>query len=32
MALAVAILLAVFVLEEPWTWLIVALGATIELA
>jgi membrane protein implicated in regulation of membrane protease activity len=32
MALAVAILLAVFVLEEPWTWLVVALGATIELA
>jgi membrane protein implicated in regulation of membrane protease activity len=32
MALAVAILLAVFVLEEPWTWVAVALGATIEVA
>ena len=32
MALAVAILLAVFVLEAPWTWLVVGLGATIELA
>lgn len=32
MALALAILLAVFVLEEPWNWLAVALGATFELA
>jgi len=32
MALAVGILLAVFVLEEPWTWVAVAVGATIELA
>lgn len=32
MALAVAILLAVFVLDEPWSWLAVALGATFELA
>jgi len=32
MALAFAILLAVFVLEQPWTWVAVALGATIELA
>jgi membrane protein implicated in regulation of membrane protease activity len=29
--LVVAILLAVFVLEEPWTWLVVLVGATIEL-
>jgi membrane-bound serine protease (ClpP class) len=32
MALAVAVLLAVFVLEQPWTWVVVGLGATIELA
>jgi membrane protein implicated in regulation of membrane protease activity len=32
MALAVGILLAVFVLDEPWTWVAVALGGTIELA
>jgi membrane protein implicated in regulation of membrane protease activity len=32
MALAVAILLAVFVLEAPWSWVAVAFGATIELA
>lgn len=32
MALAVAIVLAVFVLEEPWTWVAVGVGATIELA
>jgi membrane-bound serine protease (ClpP class) len=32
MALALAILLAVFVLEEPWNWAVVALGATFELA
>jgi membrane-bound serine protease (ClpP class) len=31
MVLALAILLAVFVLEEPWSWLAVALGATFEL-
>ena len=32
MALALAILLAVFVLEEPWNWVVVALGATFEAA
>ena len=32
MALALAILLAVFVLEEPWSWVAVALGATFEAA
>jgi membrane protein implicated in regulation of membrane protease activity len=29
--LVVAILLAVFVLEEPWTWIVVLAGATVEL-
>jgi membrane protein implicated in regulation of membrane protease activity len=29
--LVVAILLAVFVLEEPWTWIVVLAGATLEL-
>jgi membrane protein implicated in regulation of membrane protease activity len=28
--LLVAILLAVFVLEEPWTWIVVLAGATFE--
>jgi membrane protein implicated in regulation of membrane protease activity len=28
--LVVAILLAVFVLEEPWTWVVVLAGATFE--
>jgi membrane protein implicated in regulation of membrane protease activity len=28
--LIVAILLAVFVLEEPWTWIVVLAGATFE--
>ena len=32
MALAVAILLAVFVLDAPWSFLAVGAGATIELA
>lgn len=32
MAVAVAIVLAVFVLDEPWTWVAVALGAGVELA
>jgi membrane protein implicated in regulation of membrane protease activity len=32
MALVVAILLAVFVLEEPWNWVAVAAGATVEMA
>lgn len=32
MALGLAILLAVFVLEEPWSWVAVALGATFEAA
>ena len=31
MLLVVAILLAVFVLEEPWTWIVVLAGATVEL-
>jgi membrane protein implicated in regulation of membrane protease activity len=31
MALVVAILLAIFVLEEPWTWIVVMTGATVEL-
>jgi membrane protein implicated in regulation of membrane protease activity len=31
MLLVVAILLAVFVLEEPWTWIVVVAGATFEL-
>ena len=31
MLLVVAILLAVFVLEEPWTWVAVFAGATFEL-
>ncbi len=30
MLLVVAILLAVFVLEEPWTWIAVFAGATLE--
>jgi membrane-bound serine protease (ClpP class) len=29
--LVVAILLAVFVLDEPWTWIVVLAGATVEL-
>ena len=32
MALGLAILLAIFVLEEPWSWVAVALGATFEAA
>ena len=32
MVLALSILLAVFVLEEPWTWVAVAFGASFELA
>src|SRR5580765_1452830 len=32
MALAISILLAVFVLEEPWNWAAVAAGATFEAA
>ena len=32
MVLTLSILLAIFVLEEPWTWVAVALGATFELA
>ena len=32
MALAISILLAVFVLEEPWNWVAVAAGATFEAA
>lgn len=31
MLLVLAILLAVFVLDEPWSWLAVAVGATLEL-
>jgi membrane protein implicated in regulation of membrane protease activity len=31
MLLVVAILLAVFVLEEPWTWVVVLAGAVFEL-
>jgi len=30
--LALTVLLAIFVLEEPWNWVAVALGATFELA
>jgi membrane protein implicated in regulation of membrane protease activity len=30
MLLVVAILLALFVLEEPWTWIVVLAGATYE--
>jgi membrane-bound serine protease (ClpP class) len=29
--LVVAILLAIFVLDEPWTWIVVLAGATYEL-
>ena len=32
MILLVSLLLAIFVLEEPWNWVVVALGATLELA
>ena len=32
MALAISILLAVFVLEEPWNWVAVTAGATFEVA
>jgi membrane protein implicated in regulation of membrane protease activity len=31
MVLVIAILLAVLVLEEPWTWIVVLAGATFEL-
>jgi membrane protein implicated in regulation of membrane protease activity len=31
MLFVVAILLALFVLEEPWTWLVVIAGASLEL-
>lgn len=31
MLLVVAILLAVFVVEEPWSWIVVVAGATLEL-
>jgi membrane protein implicated in regulation of membrane protease activity len=27
-----SLLLAVFVLDEPWNWIVVALGATLEIA
>ena len=30
MALVIAIALAVFVLEEPWTWIVVMTGVTVE--
>jgi membrane protein implicated in regulation of membrane protease activity len=32
MVLALSILLAILVLEDPWTWVAVAFGATFELA
>lgn len=32
MLLVVSLVLALLVLEEPWSWLVVALGATLELA
>jgi membrane protein implicated in regulation of membrane protease activity len=32
MALLVSLLLAVFVLDEPWNWVVVVAGATLELA
>lgn len=31
MILLVSLLLAIFVLEEPWNWVVVALGATLEI-
>ena len=31
MVLVVAILLAIFLLEDPWTWIVVLAGATFEL-
>ena len=31
MALVIAIALALFVLEEPWTWIVVMTGTTLEL-
>jgi membrane protein implicated in regulation of membrane protease activity len=30
--LLVSLLLGIFVLEEPWNWVVVALGATLEIA
>ncbi len=32
MILLVSLLLGIFVLEEPWNWVVVAVGATLELA
>ena len=32
MILLVSLLLAVFVLEEPWNWVVVAVGATLEIS
>ena len=32
MILLVSLLLAIFVLEEPWNWVVVAVGATLEIA
>jgi membrane protein implicated in regulation of membrane protease activity len=32
MGLVLALLLAVFVLEEPWSWIVVGLGAAWEIA
>jgi membrane protein implicated in regulation of membrane protease activity len=32
MLLVVAILLAIFALDEPWSWVVVAVGGTLEVA
>lgn len=32
MLLVVSLLLAIFVLDEPWSWIVVAVGGTLELA
>lgn len=32
MILLLSLLLGVFVLEEPWNWVVVAVGATLEIA
>jgi membrane protein implicated in regulation of membrane protease activity len=32
MLLVVALLLAIFVLDEPWSWVVVAVGGTLEVA
>lgn len=32
MILLTSLLLGIFVLEEPWNWVVVAVGATLEIA